>query len=171
MGATKDLVDLTAQLADRVNGGEFSAEFEDVQRKVAGLVAENSMLQENRLELLTRNAELEKKIASLEVRVGELEQECASLRNPRLATEPRLASDPLNEDEQKILFLFVDPATELAWNYVARKLDKGLAWVDLFADSLQKKGYLVVGRKDAGYVRFALTSKGKEYLEAKGFFK
>jgi cell division protein FtsB len=152
-------------LADRVNGGEFTAEFEDVQRKVAGLVAENAMLQENRFSLLAENADLEKKIASLEVRVEELEQECARLRNPRLA------ADPLNEDEQKFLFLFVDPATELAWNYVARKLDKGLAWVDLFADSLQKKGYLTIGRKDPGYVRFGLTVKGKEYLQAKGFFK
>jgi hypothetical protein len=113
---------------------------------------------------MAKNANLEEKITSQEVRIEELERECASLRNSRLG------SDPPNEDEQKILFLFVDPATELAWNHVAKRLGKGLAWVDLFAGSLQKKGYLTIGRKDLGYVRFGLTLKGKEYLDAKGFF-
>ena len=136
MGALKDVVDLSTQLANSVKDRKFAADLFKVIELINIVRAEQAGLTEDNIQLMSDKAKLQKLVISLEDDISKLKEEIIGLNEP--------AEDEVNEEATQILKIMFETQSEYSIDKVAQ--DNNLAIGDAYYhfDVLKSHGYIVL---------------------------
>jgi regulator of replication initiation timing len=157
MTAIKDVIDLIADLKQRVDNREFLEELRKIERFISKLHLTNASLIESDQALKTENAELKKKIATYEEAVLDAK-----------ANRTQSKAD-LDEMTEKMLLVIAKSSERITRDEAICVLKVEQVRGEYYFDQLKDRGFIRVGRMSAGDPpAYFVTPAGREYLVRRG---
>lgn len=153
MGAIKDVVDLTRELATSVKDRHIAGELLNIQRLILDIQSENAGIQEKSIALKTENAELKQQNASLQ-------QELVALRNK---PEETAVQSELSEGEVAVL-VFLASHNKAPANAISHTLGQNATKVEFWLDRLCDLNLIGNTLNLNGPNKYFLIELGREYL-------
>jgi hypothetical protein len=174
MGAIKDVVDLTTQLANSVQDRKFSAELFKIIKIMLTIQGEQTRLAENNLQLMSYKAKQQELITSLKAEITQLKQHILEMEN-----SPKENVTHISDIAVKVLELFFSCQSDLSEKEVAAQLNLEFGVVSYHFDELRDCDFIQQAapcRSGSSWIRarggvsgaagptFKITPKGKEYV-------
>ncbi len=137
MGAIKDIVDLSTQLANSVQDRKFSFDLFKIIELISIVQVDQAQLTESNVQLMSDKAEMQKIITSLETDILKLKQQIFEIKKA-----PQEVSPQINEVTSSILECFFKNQSNLSVNDIALQLNIEPSDVSYHFDLLRENDYI-----------------------------
>jgi len=161
MGAIKDVVDLTTQLANSIQDRKFAADLFKIIELISTVQVDQERLTENNIQLMSDKSALQNTITTLKSDITRLQQQISELQNPTDKGIPEI-SDLMKQ----ILFYSSESPEGISISMVQHKLNISNAKSGLEIGKLQDSKLLDYGSLAAGQdIIYVPTHQGLALLD------
>lgn len=154
MGAIKDVVDLTRDLANSVEDRRVAGELLEIQRLILGILSDNASMHEQSIEVREENVRLKQQIVALE-------QDIVTLKSSHQA--PAVLQCELGNEEVEIL-TYLSKVSPVQDGQITNATGQSLSKVKFWLDRLSDLGMVSFTINLNGPSKYYLNKGGREYL-------
>ncbi len=158
MGTIKDIVDLTTQLADRVEDRKFATDLFQIIRLINTVQSDQTILIEKNHDLMSDKSQMEQTISSLKAKITTLQNQITKLQTPTKNEQADLST----EERDILQFLAKNKAGEAP--EISAHIDLDLTKVEYWLEELENKNNVFGTYIMGSPVLYQIDQKGRKFL-------